>query len=292
MIEFSKFKMNLTFQESGAEIGTDYGFLGLDIFETINQVPYFELGLKSNYFEPINKEKNLKLNYQSDVLNYECPLGINSIVYDGESILIRGWLTEWENFKTYHTRYLSNNIKDAINKLKIRDKINYSDNLSGELFQINESNIIQCLALCQAGASVPYWSIGRYSINLKDVEQSKEPYVLTGGRILFNTQDEIKVTSEDSTFNTSLLAHNRNLISDIEHKDINNNFLFNKKSMDIGLKYYLMSSCDYEYECPVGTVIENQNDLYSEVSKFIVTSAYYHYRASSVSTDVQYGGIL
>lgn len=292
MIEFSKFKMSLKFQESGAEIGKDYGFLGLDIFETINQVPYFELGLKSNYFEPINKEKNITLNYQSDELNYECPLGINSVIYDGQSILIRGWMTEWENFKLYNTRYLSNNIKDSIKKLGIRDKINYSDNLSGDLFQINESNIMQCLALCQAGAKVPYWSIGRYAINLEDVEQSKDPYILTGGRVLFNTQDDFTVSSEDTNFNTSLLAYNRNLLSDFEHKDINTNFLLNKKMSDIGLKYYLMSSCDYEYECPVGTVIENQNDLYSEVSKFIVTSAYYHYRASSVSTDVQYGGIL
>lgn len=294
MIEYDKFNMDLTFQDSKAEIGKDYAFTGLDVLEVINQIPYFELGLESTYLSPIEKEKNIVLKYQSDNLNYESTLGINSIVYDGYSILIRGWMTKWEDFKVAKTRFLGKNIKDALEKLKIRDTINYSDNLIGDIFQINETNYLQCLSICTAGAKTPYWSVGRYSINLDEPKEEVDTTPLTGGRVLVNTLDTSSLLSSPSPqywFETDSFR-NRYSIEDYDNRDQFKNLLKNKKLQEIGMKYFMISDCSREYEWPVGTKITNKNDLYPEVSSWVVVSSYYHYRKASTSTNVQYGGLI
>lgn len=293
MIEFDKFTMELTFKESGAEIGKDYAFMGLDVMEVINQIPYYELGLESNYLDPLQSEKDITLKYQSEVLNYESPLGINTMKYNGSSVLIKGWMTEWENFKKYNTRYLGEDTKSAIEKLAIRDDLIYSDAIPGNIFQINQSNLNQCLALCTAAAKTPYWSIGRYAIMLDEPESEEEVDPLTGGEVFINTLDDTELVTEDtSLFNSVHTFRGRNTISDQDNKDQFINMLNNKRLQDIGMKYFMVASCNYEYEWPVGTKLKNNNDLYPEVKSWVVVSAYYHYRKSGIVTNIQYGGII
>lgn len=294
MIEYEKFSIDFEF-ESGAEIGKDFSFTGLDILETVNQIPYFELGLESNFIEPLSSEKTVKMKYQSDNLNYECPLGINNMVFDGKSIILRGWLTEWENFKLTNTRFLGSDIKAGLKKLKIRDQINYDDNLTGNLFQINESNLHQCLDLCMTGSKFPYWSIGRYSINMNELnEDAVDVEPISGGKVLLNTIDHPKIRNDLSNGNwfSNYGFYDKILFSDYDNKDQFANLLNTMKFVDIGMKYYMQASTQYEYEWVVGSKLNNTNDIYPEIKNWIVTSVYYHYRRNAVLTDIQYGGII
>jgi hypothetical protein len=292
VVEFDKFSLDLIFEESKAEIGRDYAFMGLDILETINQIPYFELGLTSNYLAPLQVEKNIKLKYQSDELNYEAPLGINSIIYDGYTVLIKGWMTEWENFKTTNTRYLGNSLKSAISRLGIREDILCEDDIATDVFQINKSNLLQCLSLCQALSNVPYWNIGRYSINLQDSTESTDQDPLTNGKLVINTQDPLEIIQGDTIRMASTSLKDKYCESNIHDRDAFDRMIMNRKLQDIGMKYSMICSCNYEYEWPVGTHLANNNSLYPEINEWVVTSTYYHYRQSGVSTNIQYGGII
>jgi hypothetical protein len=294
MIEFQNFSLGLKFEETDAEIGKDFMFKGLDILETMNQVPYFELGLESNFIDPIQKEKNITLEYQSNELNYTSKLGINSVVFNGKSLLIRGWLTDWENFKIPNTRYLGNNIKTGLEKLNIKDTINYSDNLTGELFQINQTNLQQCLDLCTAGSKHPYWSIGRYAINLDEFVEESEVNARTGGEVIITSLSDLSPTYTDSMSSWFQGASylNRYLAYDYDQKDQLYNLLKNKKIQDLGFKYSMIADCNQEYEFPVGSKLKNTNDIYSEVTDWIVVSVYYHYRQNAVGCNIQYGGLI
>lgn len=269
-------------------------FKELTIIESLNQIPYFELVVYTNDYASLVNEKTLTLQYNSDITNYTVPLGINVIKIDKNIIRLLGWLTEWENFKNANTRLLDDNLKEAILATNIRNEVVWNNNFTGNFFQVNISNLQQCLDLCLAAASTPFWYIGRTNIVLSqntEVQSLDLPdnYTLE----LYSQEQEQDVISEESTESLFSGEFYKNAVffSDGDYSSCFENCLKNYKDRDIGLKYYLTFSGTTEYHLPVGSLCSNPIENLKDVKNWVVIAITYCYNQNGVECKVTLGGV-
>ena len=303
MLETDSFKLDITDEKGNSLFDKDFNgtFITLTINEKINTIASFQLEFNSidiNYF--LDK-KNLILQYQSDVDSYNSYLGINSVVVDKTSIILTGFMTKWENFKLANTRFLADNLLDAIIATDIKDTValkngQLPNQMSGNLFQVNVSNLEQCLELCKVAAEDAFWSISKSQINL--ISQQEEVDFLIPSLYTIELYpsdfDNTDLTIGDSSLKLVSSGSYRNFYTSFD-KDFENhltNYILNKKREKIGFPVYLTFSGATDYPYNVGVSGNNPIETLTFLKKWIVFSVTHSYSYAAVESKVVLGGIL
>lgn len=289
--------------ENGDSLFKEIGglFKTMTIVEKVNNISYFEIEFNSEDITIFEKIHNIIFQYESESTTYQSTLGINRIVYDKTSIVLSGYMTAWENFKLANTRYLADNLKDALlatgvkNKITLNNNNQFTNQLSGNLFQINTTNLQQCLDLCAVAADSPYWSICRDSINVcqgKELDTIEIPS-LYSSEIYPSGQNNDSVETLSSPFELLNGSQYRNsyTILDNLYENHFNFYLKNKKMESLGSPVYISFSGDTEYPYPVGTIGKNTTAQFTNIKKWVVLSITYVLTSSAISSKVLLGGI-
>lgn len=300
MLKTNNFNLDLTAKDAnGRDINIldSFGFAELYVHETINYIPYYELYLHSGNFQDLFGINDFILTYEStnEKIKYKVPLGVINKTLRGQRLLIKGWMTETKNFRVPQTRYLGKDIKEALQNLEIRDEINSKNNITGQIFQVNTTNLQQALSICQMGASTPYWSISRTGINLDPIEDDAEctvfnsPAGITDNSVV---DTEAKVVDSpnswyNAVWNKGSIVYNQN-----ELKDLHQNLINNIKTFAVGPRFTVQKDILGEFNQIVGSVSENPNKKdFPDVKQWVLASVSYRYAMDFVSSSAQYYGV-
>lgn len=284
-------------QGQSFDVFDKYIFSELYIHEAVNNVPYFELFLAGNEYGTLFKYKEFKLSFSSDNLKYDVPMGVINMMIQGNYLMIRGYLVKYLDIRVPQTRYLGKDAKEALQTLQIRDKINYEDNLTGNIFQVNTTNLQQALGICQMCAKTPFWNIGRYSINLDPkVEESSSEVFASSDSFVFSTNVDTLPQGPDDNDSFPWMSYSLNKSSLdyhlIEHHDLHNNMLYNRKTSATGPSLVLTKTFGLETPEVVGTEYKNNDkDSFPDVTKWVLTSVMYRYNQHQINSQLQFFGV-
>jgi len=299
LIETKFYKINLEFYSYGTDI-TDkvksevsFSFYSLDIYEAIANIPFFKLILNVQSSSSFDDVTDIKLSYISDNEVYSCYLGVMDFVLESYTVTFRGWATLASNFLSSNTRYLGSNSKMALSRLEIRDIINIKTAQTSDIWQINLSNLGQCLSICKSCADTPFWSISMPSINLKEGELN-DSYIPRSdeGKLRVIPYNKWDLTSAVTKRFFCEGGDSIYALAPIANKTIMNNNMEITQKSKYETKYMIVNAYNGIFPYSIGERFYNKNNLYPKVKEWVTTSLYRHYEKAKTYTNIQYMSIL
>ncbi|MCQ2209223.1 MAG: hypothetical protein MJZ34_02915 [Paludibacteraceae bacterium] len=298
MLKGNNFNLGVTAKTPN---GTDIDIFDLHVFselyvrEAACTAPYYELYITGGVLSDAYQYTDFTLSYESDALKYKVPLGIVERVLTDNYLLVKGWMVKTEDIRIPQTKYLGKDAKEALTNLNIRDKIECDDNFTGNVFQINTTNMQQALSICHMTAKNAFWNIGRTSINLKEQteESSFDIFASVSNEVYFSNENVLPKEVESPNQWISASWDRGSLDYHLkEQHDQHHTMLKNIKNERIGPKGILFVNYSEELTDIIGTKYpNNQKDRFPDVKQWILASVSYRYAMDYVSSSAQYYGV-
>ena len=288
--------------ESGTSIfyGNKVEFSSLTIIEKLWNVAYFELEVITENHDIFKSFKNLTLNYTSKTCkrSFSSALGINSVLIAKNIITFKGYMTKWENFKTTSTKYLADNLTDAILATGVKKSIraktdSNSFQIAGDLYQVNTTNLQQCLDLCCIASNDSCWTIGADQVRINAQPNDFEiPYSYYIEKYPTLT-DQTETTSETSPNEMYACGSFRDIscVWDFQYDNHFKSYLKNKKREKLGFSSYLVFSESGEFEASVTDSKTNHLQTYANIKTWVVVSLILSITKGEIESKVVLGGL-
>lgn len=172
--DYSKFKFSI--KSNGQSIikeGMTLAYITID--ESVNSIPMITLGFSTPRQPELIKFDDLDITIE-DPSSYQLQytMGVYQVAIEGPQVIITGYACKKQDFTEIGSAYLGDSLKDAVESLGIRDKLNDCDQIEGGYWQINETKV-ECLARLMKGAKAnSVWNMTNDAINVIDMTDSSK----------------------------------------------------------------------------------------------------------------------
>lgn len=148
--------------------------------------------------------KDLNIRFRSDLFNFESDLGVNNVFSKTlNTIVVQGLLCKLDMMSTVKSRYLGNEVKEAIRALGFKQELNISNN-QYDYFQLNTSDVNCLHSILMENSSQSVYSITEdtiRTIKLDSVQKTTGiPMAVNVESIQFDPQFKLSEMAKDTQF--------------------------------------------------------------------------------------------